>query len=96
MDKNAALREAQRRWGETAAVQDNGKKFASTPEARKAARDALRSIPNTRETRRERDRLFSASFRYRFSVGHFALGMFFKIMGQGDTWEQAFEGAVNK
>lgn len=98
MNKKQALKEAAKRWGENAAVQDQPR-FASTPERRQAAHDALVELRSftTNDNRKAfkplRDRLFSDAYSFRFSVGHVQMGLFFGVEGTGDTWEQAFAAA---
>lgn len=48
-----------------------------------------------RELYKKRDKAQGESMHYRFSVGR-SNGMFTTILGQGDTWEQAFEAANGK
>jgi hypothetical protein len=98
MDVKQALKEAVTRWGKTAAVNDRGRKCASTPEKRAAAGAKLRemkALPDAEKKlrRKERDEYFSESYRYRYIVGKIELGMFFSIEGSGDTWEEAFKEA---
>lgn len=99
MTKSAALAEAVKRWGKQAAVQDNGKKAATTPESRAAAREARAELRGfiTKENKKEfkpmMDSLFSAAMSQRYTVGEIGgVGgfRFFRICGQGDTWEEAF------
>jgi hypothetical protein len=58
MTNKQALAEAVRRWGETAAVEDRGKKYSSTPEQRAAASAELKKL---RANKIERIGIFSAS-----------------------------------
>lgn len=48
-----------------------------------------------RELHKKRDKAQGESMHYRFNVGR-SNGMFTTILGQGDTWEQAFEAANGK
>lgn len=103
MNAKQALAKAQSMWGKTAGVQDNGKRLASTPEQRFAARQARAELKGFIVTREDRrffrdfdDSLFSQSVRNRFSVGSVEHGgMFFLVKGQGDSWEEAFDKAAN-
>lgn len=107
MNRNQALQEAVRRWGKNASVQDAGKSRSGTEEQRKAANakaKELRALPpstdieETRARRKELDRLFSESQRYRYSVGEIrGVGgiRFCHIFGRGDSWDAAFEEAKN-
>lgn len=99
MNAKGALKEAVKRWGETAAVSDR-KDRASTPERRGEALEAMKAlraqIGKRRPTKEERvqlDELFSESQRYRFTVGHISMGIAFHVRGKGDTWEAAFAAA---
>lgn len=99
---NAALAEAQRRWGKHGAVRDDGKARASTPEARHAGHlEAVRlnAIPKEERAadwRDARDSAFLQSMRYRYTVGKVVMGLFFSVEGQGDTWADAFAAADRK
>jgi hypothetical protein len=102
VNRAQALREAARRWGDNAAVEDKGKARATTPESRaqaSAERTALRAkidAENRRPTPEEKlelNRLFSDGVRQRFCVGVIAtLGPFraFRIQGVGDSWAECF------
>ena len=101
MNTKQALKEAIRRFGKNAAVRDDGKACASTPDARKLAHDEIMRLNAQRkdasldkvalkEIDEARRQLFGPANRYRFTVGHVAMGMFFSVEGQGDTWELAF------
>lgn len=97
-----ALAEAARRWGKRAIVEDQGPKFASTPEARAVAhaahlqlRDKLTAEVGPREkwTKEQRSQvsdLMWASMRLRYKVGAVMMGMFFEVKGEGDSWDEAF------
>lgn len=101
MNKTQALKEAVKRWGKDAAVQDKGAKLAGTPESRAAGRAALTVLnaltPEEKKAKRkERDDALFACYRYRYVVGYIALGMMFAVHGSGDTWEEAFHEADNR
>jgi hypothetical protein len=95
MNAKQALKEARRRWGDKAAVRDEPR-FASTDEKRaeaRAQRSALMQSLTKEEQRaryKELDALLYDSYRYRYTVGRIALGLFFAVEGQGDSWEAAF------
>ena len=102
MTRSQALKEAVHRWGKLGCVEDRGAKRASNEEQRNAARAERKALldsltPEEKKARREElDRLFSAAFRYRYTVGE--IGGFpgfrcFHIRGQGDSWEDAFSKA---
>jgi hypothetical protein len=93
MNRTTALRIARHKWGDTATVMDRGAGYASTPEKRQAAGDARKVLPRTYQNRKEDDRLFSESVRYRYAVGNIAFGLLFEIMGTGDTWQEALQAA---
>lgn len=101
MNRSQALKEAVKRWGNTACVQDRGAKLASTPESREAARTILRSInalpdAEKKARRKERDEALCAMYRFRYNVGTLAMGIAFGVNGSGDTWEEAFYEADNR
>lgn len=107
MNRSQALKEAVRRWGKNAAVEDKGAARASTPERRKAAsaegKRIRESIPKdrrpTREEREAIDRCLGESYRFRYTVGNIStLGPFraFHVRGHGDTWEEAFAAAEER
>lgn len=96
MNKAKAMKEAKRRFGKTAAIQDYGAVLVRTPEQRMAAKAELKRMQETltkeeqKLRQKERDALFSTAHHYRYSVGKIALGMFFAVEGEGDSWEEAF------
>lgn len=97
MNKSKALKEAVKRWGKNAGVQEQ-RNCDSTPESREAAKLKLGELnklsPEEKKARRrERDDALSRSYWYRFTVGRISMGMFFEVLGQGDTWEEAFKAA---
>lgn len=98
MNRTQALKEARRRWGPKAIIEDHPKQ-ATTPESRQAAREArmeLRGFILTREDRRFfhdfMDELLFQSLRQRFMVGVHE-GFFISVRGHGDTWSECFENA---
>jgi hypothetical protein len=98
MTKSQALKEAVKRWGKNAAVQDKGKERASTPERRAEAKARLRqfnALPEGEKKvrRKERDHWLTETYRYRYTVGFIAHGIAFAVQGDGDTWEEAFASA---
>lgn len=99
MNKSQALKEAVRRWGKDAIIQDRGPRFASTPERRRAAQEARMELkafrdlcPDRRAFRDFDDSLFSLAVRNRFSVGVDG-GFCICIRGYGDSWEESFSCA---
>ena len=101
MNAKQAMAEARRRWGKDAGIQDRGPKHASTPEKREAAyararelRPLVDSMPPGEERKAKRaelDKARSEGSRFRYSVGHIALGgLFFAVHGQGDSWKAAY------
>lgn len=105
MNRSQALKEAVRQWGKTAAVQDRGAGWPSSPELRAAASaklkesNAARTKDEPREVRKARMGLLAASGHYRYSVGvvHTMCGLSgFFVKGQGDTWAEAFAAAQEK
>jgi hypothetical protein len=104
MNRSQALKEAVRRWGKTAVVEDKGAALASTPERRAAAaaegKRLRESMPKdrrlTREEREAIDHCLVESYRRRYMVGTVStLGPFSACLvhGWGDTWEEAFAEA---
>lgn len=97
MNKTQALKEAVRRWGKDAVIQDRPKQ-ASTPEQREAARARRQHLRETltkeelKKRHQEMDDLLFQTLRHRYSVGVHG-GFFISIRGCGDTWEQCFEAA---
>lgn len=106
MNRAGAIKEARRRWGNDAAVDDAGPRRASSPEKRTAAREALmelRGFITTKEDqkffREFKDTLFSEAMRMRFAVGRIGgVGgfQFFSVYGNGDTWADAFAQATRR
>lgn len=97
MTKTKALKEAQKRWGKTAAIQEQ-RNCDSTPASREEAKRKLGEINKLSDAekkarRRERDDALSRSYWYRFTVGRVSMGLFFEVLGQGDTWEDAFKAS---
>ncbi len=100
MNKSQALKEAVKLFGPDAVVIDEGKRNASTPERRDAARAALQAFHKLTDAekkarRKERDDLLGELYRYRFKIAihhGFAIG----IRGSGDTWEGAFDDYHNR
>lgn len=68
MTARQALKEAQRRWGKHAVVEDQKKPTYCVK------KDGTRYMASDR-----------------FKVGRIMLGMFFEVLGDGPTWEEAFE-----
>lgn len=103
-----AYKKARKLWGKTACVEDKGTKRGGTAQQRDQARSSQRERIErltqekghkrnwTPQERMEVQDLGAASFRYRFTVGHIMMGMFFSVKGQGDTWEEAFAKAEGK
>lgn len=97
MNRTQAMKEARKRWGENAVIQDRPK-CASTPEQRVAACDKRKHLlaaltkEEKRARRKELDELLYQSLRHRFSVGYFG-GFYIGVRGYGDTWEECFEVA---
>jgi hypothetical protein len=104
MNRSQALEKAVRLWGKTAAVRDDGKSRPSSPELRAAAAAKLKEMnavkaTETKEQRKERMELLYYSGHYRYTVGkvHSMCGLSgFFVMGQGDTWAEAFAKATEK
>lgn len=94
----AALREAQRRWGKTAAIRHDphlpaeGEPSYSYSKAEKKADPKLlhRTTHEPGEGRHELTR------RYRCTVGRVVLGMFYESKGEGATWDAAFKDAETR
>jgi len=101
MNAKQALAQARKRWGKSAAVQDEPR-LASTPEKRaemerqhKELVDHLKATKGdrqnwTKEEREQASNLMWGRWRYRYKVGRIMLGMFFEVKAEGDTWEEAF------
>ena len=93
MTAKTALAEARRRWGRLAAVRE--RKDAPTAAGRRAASAVCKLNRATRGVL-SREAVLDAmhmALTYRCSVGHVAMGVFFHVEGQGDTWEEAFAAA---
>ena len=103
MNIRGALREARKRWGERAIVRDS--QHPSTSEFRQNARDAYDLLkmgpvePGTDKAVRKSElaTLRGQMMNYRFAVGERMpyLGAF-HVIGQGDTWEEAFRMADSR
>lgn len=102
MNRSQALKEAVRLWGKNAAVRDEGASRASNPELRAAASaklkelNAARTKDETKEQRKEREHQLYWAGHYRYAVGKVVMGLAFFVMGQGDTWAEAFAAAQEK
>jgi len=106
MNRKQAMAEAARLWGKRAAVRDEGKptskakRDAAIAEGKRlrAAMDAAaHGSEEWRRLRKEVNEHLHGGISYRYSVGHVAgvAGIsFFHVMGQGDTWAEAFEAAA--
>lgn len=86
MTKNKALKEAQKRWGQRAAIEGPVKCYAygnhTTPESHcfagaAHAQPCPRGLPV-------------------FKVGKIVMGMFFEVIAVGSSWKDAFERADAK
>ena len=89
------VKRAQRALGADVMLRDSG--FDSSPELRAAAREAWEQIPpQTRRSQLARE-LRAQSIHRRYSVGRVEFhGMFFVVLGEGDTWAQAIACAVTR
>lgn len=115
MTNQQAMKQATKRWGKQALIQNGG--HFSSPERRaeagekaKSARARMKEIDQEisdrlkaldwyqaltserRELQKVASDNSSLALRYRFQVGR-NTGLFFEVLGSGDTWEQAFEQA---
>ena len=92
MTKAQARKEAERRFGPTWMMSDDG--TPSSPALRDAARRdlrTLRAMPRDQrpaDWRRRENALMGAATRYRYCVGRRAVG--FLVEGMGDSWADAF------
>lgn len=101
MNATQALAQARKRWGKTAGVKDYGKNRPSSPERRAAAHARVAELraylpPAGQRTKAQKDELQMEVYdamHYRYNVGYVALGMFFAVEGQGDSWAHALEEA---
>lgn len=100
--KQQALKEAKRRWGKNAIVEDIGWKLASTKAQREAALQEMleiRALPQEeqRQHRKRLDELFSIRHAEQYRVGEITplpgIGAAFHIRGVGDSWDEAFAEA---
>lgn len=115
MTNQQAMKQATKRWGKQALVQNNGhfsspEKRATASEQATAARARIKAIDQEiadrlkaldwyqaltqerRELQKEASNNTSLALRYRFQVGR-NTGLFFEVLGSGDTWEEAFAQA---
>jgi hypothetical protein len=96
MNDKQALATAQTRWGQAARIEIRTGGY-STPESRAAAREKLDQLARTGANDKLHDDLFSELHaRYRYTVGSVGLGLFFHVVGAGDTWDEAFAEAESK
>lgn len=103
MSKAAALVEARRRWGRNAAIRAD-RRPSSKPERERASTylaahratkpERWESEEQRKVWRKRLDDLQSVALYHRYSVGRIDLGMFFCVLGQGDSWEDAFANAT--
>lgn len=97
MTKTQAMKEAVRRWGPDAIIQDD-RKCTTTKESRKAASEKRQALLKTltpeekKARRKELDELLFQTLRNRYSVGVHG-GFYIGIRGYGDSWEECFEVA---
>lgn len=83
MNKKQAETEARRRWGKIAII-----KFNPLGKSRLAQREEIRIFRERKAAGENPKREFSD---FRYSVGRSMLGgMFFEVLGQGDSWDEAF------
>lgn len=100
MTKSQALSKARKLFGPNAVVRDAG--FPTSPEARADARNKLAALratsasERTKDFRKQESELVALAFYYRCSVGRIELGLFFSIKGEGDSFAEALENALQK
>jgi hypothetical protein len=95
MNKTEALKEARRRFGKDALIEDKGWEHASNPIDRAAALSEAKAIAERIQILKARqDELRAASRQFQFTIGK-VVGVAgfraFHVNAEGDSWEACFD-----
>jgi hypothetical protein len=95
MNKSEALKEARRRFGKDALIEDKGWEHASDPISRQTARaEALDISERIKILKARQEELGHAARKFQYSIGK-VVGVAefraFHVTAEGDSWEACFD-----